>query len=346
MPTSVKGRNGFKSYQASLSTTMLWKTEKRCYKMNLRGELNTEALGRRIAEFQVDRGFTQERLAESLGVETSTIGRWTRGERTPTLHNFCRLANVLGISMDELIDGRSDKSPAPTWISYHDKPIISLVRQPRNREEMMGLRTTEMIFQGCGLAEVMNQLDIPEQDVVRRLVSQIASNMLFVETERIPLDEGLAKRLQCAFDLKTCIVTDVKDIDFSMLELVVLGALGARVISDMARSSGVRLHVGFAGGFSCAQVIMSLTQAKTLPKVDVMPIAVQSPEHVVANDANTLVGMSGFLTDGTNLNAHGLPFISNAQLKQDCRNPLYESTRQALARAKKVDVAFLSLGGD
>ena len=49
-------------------------------------------------------GFTQETLAEHLGLERSTVGRWERGTGTPQPWNQPDLAKALGVSQDVLAD--------------------------------------------------------------------------------------------------------------------------------------------------------------------------------------------------------------------------------------------------
>ncbi|GAA3863277.1 hypothetical protein GCM10022243_32250 [Saccharothrix violaceirubra] len=49
-------------------------------------------------------GFTQESLAEAVGVEFSTVGRWERGVLTPQPWRRPRLARVLKVSLEELDD--------------------------------------------------------------------------------------------------------------------------------------------------------------------------------------------------------------------------------------------------
>ncbi|RAS58999.1 DNA-binding XRE family transcriptional regulator [Lentzea atacamensis] len=50
-------------------------------------------------------GYSQERLAEILGVTVGTVGRWERGESAPEAWRQPRLAKVLGLStVEELID--------------------------------------------------------------------------------------------------------------------------------------------------------------------------------------------------------------------------------------------------
>ncbi|MGW5049748.1 helix-turn-helix domain-containing protein [Actinokineospora sp. NPDC004072] len=47
-------------------------------------------------------GFTQESFAAAVGVEFSTVGRWERGVLTPQPWRRSRIAQVLGVSLDEL----------------------------------------------------------------------------------------------------------------------------------------------------------------------------------------------------------------------------------------------------
>lgn len=56
----------------------------------------------RLAARREALGLTQEALAERLGVELSTVGRWERGAQLPQPPMRLRLAAVLGVSIDEL----------------------------------------------------------------------------------------------------------------------------------------------------------------------------------------------------------------------------------------------------
>jgi DNA-binding transcriptional regulator LsrR (DeoR family) len=313
--------------------------------MNMIDQLNTELLGKRIAEFQQRRNLTQEELADRLYVDTSTVGRWTRGERAPTLDNFYRLTRLLGVSMDELVSGSATAKAEPVSIDFRGKPIVSLPRQPRNEEERMGLRIAELWFQEYTRDEIMKQLNIPEESAVRRFLGRVTGDMLLVDAAQVPLSEELAQAVQKTFGLKTCIVADLGSIS-SMLKTVILGALGAKVIKDLAEKTGVRLSIGFAGGSSCAQVVLSLIKSERLPSFDVMPIAVQVIQNVVAEDANTLVGILGFFSQGTDVFAQGLPFISNADIKRGEHTELHATTREVLEEGSRVSIAFLGLGAN
>ena len=60
-------------------------------------------LGKRIKDARLLAGFTQEKLAEKVGVSRAAISRWELGEIEPKLGNFVKLASVLCVSTDYLL---------------------------------------------------------------------------------------------------------------------------------------------------------------------------------------------------------------------------------------------------
>ncbi|KRG12867.1 helix-turn-helix domain-containing protein [Lederbergia galactosidilytica] len=64
--------------------------------------METDKWGRRIRAFRKLKGFTQERLAESLGISVSVFGEIERGTRLPTDHMLVKISEVLGVSVEEL----------------------------------------------------------------------------------------------------------------------------------------------------------------------------------------------------------------------------------------------------
>lgn len=66
----------------------------------------------RLAQRRMAMGFSQEKLAEYLGVERSTIGRWEGGKATPQPWNRPKLAQLLRISIEELAELLADRESA------------------------------------------------------------------------------------------------------------------------------------------------------------------------------------------------------------------------------------------
>ena len=54
--------------------------------------------------FRKQANLTQEALAERVGVARQTIVKWEAGESAPDLETAGRLAEVLGISLDDLVN--------------------------------------------------------------------------------------------------------------------------------------------------------------------------------------------------------------------------------------------------
>ena len=61
-------------------------------------------IGRRIQKCREERGMTRNQLSELMGVSVPTVHRWENGTRVPDVVTFMRLANVLGVTPNELMD--------------------------------------------------------------------------------------------------------------------------------------------------------------------------------------------------------------------------------------------------
>ena len=59
-----------------------------------------------IKRFREMRGLSLQEIADDLGVAVSTVGRWERGESTPSAVDAYALARVLRISVSTLIEGQ------------------------------------------------------------------------------------------------------------------------------------------------------------------------------------------------------------------------------------------------
>ncbi|MGH3900042.1 MAG: helix-turn-helix transcriptional regulator [Pseudonocardiaceae bacterium] len=57
---------------------------------------------RPLANRRVVAGYTQEGLAETLGVDRTTIGRWERGAQLPQPWQRPDLAQKLGVTLEQL----------------------------------------------------------------------------------------------------------------------------------------------------------------------------------------------------------------------------------------------------
>lgn len=68
-------------------------------------------LGKRIAARRKSLGWTQDALAERMGVDSETISRFERGAHLPSLPTLERLAIALRVEVGELLSKRSVTQP-------------------------------------------------------------------------------------------------------------------------------------------------------------------------------------------------------------------------------------------
>ncbi|MBQ9316139.1 MAG: helix-turn-helix domain-containing protein [Atopobiaceae bacterium] len=57
----------------------------------------------RLAELRRTHGYSQESLAAELGLTRQAVSRWERGESLPDTENLIALANLYGVTLDELV---------------------------------------------------------------------------------------------------------------------------------------------------------------------------------------------------------------------------------------------------
>lgn len=99
-------------------------------------------LGERIAYYRKKAGYSQEGLAERLGVSRQAISKWETGEATPDAERIIVLAAALGISTDTLLLGKEEPerpyteaetvrqpTPTPEWLDHLPRHIGRLFRE-------------------------------------------------------------------------------------------------------------------------------------------------------------------------------------------------------------------------
>lgn len=62
------------------------------------------SLGSNLFQVRKSRGFSQEDVAEKLGVSRQTISKWESDETIPDIRQSKKMAVLYGVSLDELID--------------------------------------------------------------------------------------------------------------------------------------------------------------------------------------------------------------------------------------------------
>lgn len=100
--------------------------------------------------FRKQNGFTQEQVAEKLGVSRQAVAKWERGESVPDIENVIALADMYEVTVDSLVrnmtslsDKRSDKKHMFGITRVNDKGQITL---PKKCREVFGINTGDAIL--------------------------------------------------------------------------------------------------------------------------------------------------------------------------------------------------------
>ena len=93
-------------------------------------EFNYAELGRRIRDYRQKAHLTQEQLAEKIDMATSNISHIERATTQVSLPSLVKIANVLGVSLDQLV---CDSLPVSS--NYLEKDIAELLKSCTPKEK-------------------------------------------------------------------------------------------------------------------------------------------------------------------------------------------------------------------
>lgn len=74
----------------------------------------------RLQQLRKENGYSQEVLAERLGLSRQSVSKWERGESSPEIDNLIALSKIYGLTVDELLDISGEGANAGTEKSSHD----------------------------------------------------------------------------------------------------------------------------------------------------------------------------------------------------------------------------------
>ena len=80
-------------------------------------------LGKNIAQYRRQMNMTQDTLAEKMGVSPQAVSKWENDQTCPDISLLPALANLFGISVDQLLSNES--APAVTILPKEESMDIS-----------------------------------------------------------------------------------------------------------------------------------------------------------------------------------------------------------------------------
>ena len=76
-----------------------------------------KTLGMMIAELRKEKGMTQLELAGKMGVTDKAVSKWERDLSCPDINSLPNLAEILGVSVDDLMQGKQEASESKIDVS-------------------------------------------------------------------------------------------------------------------------------------------------------------------------------------------------------------------------------------
>ena len=107
-------------------------------------ELDYIAIGDRIRKYRELSRMTQEQLSESCSLSTGYLGHLERGTRSPSLETLVKISQILRVSLDDLVFGKTE-------INNNMIKILALTLEEKDPEKVKVFLKTV-----CALA---NKLD-------------------------------------------------------------------------------------------------------------------------------------------------------------------------------------------
>ena len=80
-----------------------------------------KTLGKRIAALRKEKELKQDALAEALGVSPQAVSKWENDQSCPDISLLPKLAELLKVSVDELLSGKKQELTQPVQILPPEK---------------------------------------------------------------------------------------------------------------------------------------------------------------------------------------------------------------------------------
>jgi transcriptional regulator with XRE-family HTH domain len=133
-------------------------------------------IANRLAKLRKEKGYSQEELAEKLGLSRQAVSKWERAESSPDTDNLICLAKLYNISLDELLRIEEDKKEIK---EKKDVKITPTSIQVKDGDEEVNISFNgiyikdgdEAVVIGNKPIEALNEADRKKRKIKEKLTS-------------------------------------------------------------------------------------------------------------------------------------------------------------------------------
>lgn len=121
--------------------------------------VDMKSAGKRLSQYRKAARLTQEALADQIGVDRTTIGRWERGTSAPRLYQHAPLANALNVPISELQfapnpdDLRDGLRPNRAALGWTDNQEFQELLADERKTPLVGVDHLDLIEHAIGQIE-------------------------------------------------------------------------------------------------------------------------------------------------------------------------------------------------
>jgi transcriptional regulator with XRE-family HTH domain len=108
---------------------------------------NPTEMGIRIRDIRRERGWTQDQLANAVGVSRSAVAQWETGRAGQVTTNLTRIAEVLELGVEYLMYGDDKRAPAEAR-QGDELALLRLYRECSPEDRQLLLRTARRLVAG------------------------------------------------------------------------------------------------------------------------------------------------------------------------------------------------------
>jgi len=99
--------------------------------------MNNEKMGQFISELRKSNHMTQKDLAEKLNITDKAVSKWERGLSCPDISLLSSIADILGITTDELLNGQKSKDESIDNVASLDNALHYADKVVKSKEKIV-----------------------------------------------------------------------------------------------------------------------------------------------------------------------------------------------------------------
>lgn len=93
-------------------------------------------IANRLVQLRKDHNLSQEALAAQIGISRQAVSKWERAEASPDTDNLMALAELYGMTLDDLLNTVNDKYE----ISKPEEEDTQKVKEPKLPRQLLGIK--------------------------------------------------------------------------------------------------------------------------------------------------------------------------------------------------------------